>query len=141
MRANTQVKGDRSDIATFLSCYDSEPRVAAYLGYRDVAEYRKCIFSFHVIEYFNVYFKHCTGRTGKVALELIRDLPNLESLLPNTLAEAVTKYTVPSKATSAEQRKLEDGTNVNYPMATILYRLAHTLKTPPSYTDAELSQR
>lgn len=103
MRANTQVKGGRSDIATFLSCYDPEPGVAAYLGYRDVAEYRKCIFSFHVIDYFDIYFKHCIGRSGKVALELIRDFPNLESLLSNTLSGAVTQYAVLSKATSAEQ--------------------------------------
>lgn len=91
--------------------------------------------------YIIIYFKHCTSRSGKVAVELIRDLPNLESLLPNTLSEAETQYTVPSKATSAEQQKLEDETNVNYLMATILYRTAHTFKTPPSYTDAELSQR
>ena len=50
-------------------------------------------------------------------------------------------YIAPSKATSAEQQKLEVETNLNYLMATILYRLAHTLKTPPSYTDAQLSQR
>ena len=102
---------------------------------------RKCVFIFHVIEYFNVYFENCSGRSGKIALELIRDLPNLESKFPRTVSEAVTKYTASATATATDQRKLEDDTNMKYLMATILYRLAHHLNAPPSFTDAEISQR
>lgn len=105
-----------------------------------MTEFRKCLFSFHVIDYFNVYSKHCPGRSGKVALKLIRDLPNPEALFLHTLSEAIEIYTISSKATSTEQQKLDDETNTNYLMATILYRLFTTLQTPPSYTNAELSQ-
>ena len=103
MRSNTSVKGDRLDITSFLSCYDSEPKVAAYLGYRDMAEFRKYLFSFHVVDFFNVYSAYCSGRSGKVALELIRDLLNPEALFPYIRLEAVEIYTGLSKATSTEQ--------------------------------------
>ena len=141
MRPNTSVKGDRLDITSFLSCYDSEPKVAAYLGYRDMVEFRKCLFSFHVVEFFNIYSAYCSGRSGKVALELIRDLLNPEAQFPHTLLKAVEIYTVLSKATSIEQQKLEGKTNINYLMATILYRLSATLQTPPVCTNAQLAQR
>ena len=99
IQSKPSVKGDRSDIPSFLSCHDSEPKVAAYLGYQDMAEFRKCLFSFHVIEFFNVYAKHCSGRSAKVALELIRDLPNPEALFRPS---PITKRLNPKVATSRE---------------------------------------
>ena len=141
MKANTSTKGDRSAISSFLSCYDSEPKVAAYLGYRDLADFRKCQMSFHVIDYFNVYAKHCSGRNARVALELLRDIYNIESQLPQDLSEVIKTYTAPPTATAIDQQKLEVDTNLNYLMAALLYRLAETLKSSPSYTDAELAQR
>lgn len=75
---NTHSKGDRFDVATFLSCHTSEPEVAAYLNYNDLGECRKCVFSFYVLDYFNVYMKYCSGRSAKVSLELLRDVKDIQ---------------------------------------------------------------
>lgn len=124
MRPNAMRPGDRSDITSFVICYDSEPKVAAYLGYDDLGEFWKCQMSFHVIDYFNVYAKHCSGQSAKVALELIRDMPNIASTLPQHLSQAVKLYTAAPTATAPKQQKSDTETNIRYLMATLLYRLA-----------------
>lgn len=48
MKANMSIKNDRFAINSFLSYYGLESKVVAYLGYRDLAESRKCQMSFHV---------------------------------------------------------------------------------------------
>ena len=142
MIPNAFKPGDPSFVASFVSLYDAEPENAAYLGYQDLGEYRKFQMSFHVIEYFQVYTKHCSSTSARVALELIRDVPNIQSQLPQDLSEAVKAYTAPTTSTDVKVQKFEAVTNLSYLMATLLYRLAETIQSSPSsYTDAEVARR
>ena len=138
---NTYSKGDRSDIASFLSCHDSEPKVSAYLGYNDLGEFWKCLFSFYVLDYFNLYIKFCPSRSAKVALELLRDVEDIQEDLPERLEDAVEEYTAPSTVTGTNQRKFEVENNLNYLMATLLYRLTQILRSRPALNSIEMTQR
>ena len=116
--------------------------IASYLGYEDLGKFRRLQFSFPVLEIFQVYFTHCSGaKSSKIPLELLRDLPDLERKLPEDLDEAVHKYTALPESSDPGSKKIETATNLNYLMATLLYRLAGRLESPRDYTAAEIDTR
>lgn len=116
--------------------------IASYLGYEDLGKFRQLQFSFHVLDFFQVYSTHCAGtKSAKIPLELLRDLPDLETKLPEDLEEAVQKYTAPPESSNPGSKKIEIATNLNYLMATLLYRLAERLESPRTYTAAEIDTR
>ena len=119
------------------------PRIWGIVTWKNsnLEEFRKCEFSFYVIDYFNVYAQHCRARSAKVALELLRDVPNIQAQLPENLDDAVKTYAAAPTVFAPEPKKIEGETNLNYLMATLLFRLAATLKSPPQYTTTELSAR
>ena len=88
---NTAQKGDPSDVKSFLDVHVSEPKCAAYVGYKDVAEYRKLLLSHLFFPYYLFYAQHFASKTGsksaKVALELLRDLREPDTDFPAKLPD------------------------------------------------------
>lgn len=136
MDANTDAKGDPADVKSFLDVHASEPRCAAYLGYKDLAEFRKFLVSHHFLTFYLFYVDNVASkmasRSSKVALEILRDLRDTDINFPADLNHAIAKYPIVSVAKGkhasrddqerAKQKQNEK--NANYILATILYRAA-----------------
>ncbi|KAL8976770.1 MAG: hypothetical protein Q9205_007295 [Flavoplaca limonia] len=143
-KANEYKPGRPDKLFTFLSTFLTEPICAAYLGYNNNGEFRKFLFSFHVLEFYNVWHKYCRGeKTITVALELIRDLRDREpeERFPADFATLTSKYG-PSAALSNPQadRKFQEQERENrshYMMATLIFRLTERLQSPLSVAPAD----
>ena len=113
-------------------CYKSEPKCAAYLGYTDVGEFRKFEFSFLVLEFYNTWGKHCSGKSSNVPLELVRDLQNPDVDFPEDPLDAARKYgpdvALKNPTATVAHRNTERDNNANYLMASLIYRLAQRLE-------------
>ena len=131
LEANEDNHGRRDKVSSFLVCYRSEPKCAAYLGYTDLGEFRKFEFSFIVLEYFNIWGRYCTGKSSTVPRELVRDIQNPDEGFPQDTLEAARRYGPdaplknPTATPALQQRERE--TNANYLMATLIYRLAQQM--------------
>ncbi|KAL8836085.1 MAG: hypothetical protein Q9176_006543 [Flavoplaca citrina] len=143
-KANEYKPGRPDKLSSFLSTFLTEPTCAAYLGYNNIGEFRKFLFSFHVLEFYNVWHKYCRGeKTITVALELIRDLRDREpeERFPADFATLTSKYG-PSAALSNPQadRKFQEQERENrshYMMATLIFRLTERLQSPLSVAAAD----
>lgn len=85
--------------------------------------------------------KYCPSRSAKVALELLRDVEDIQEQLPERLEDAVKEYTAPPTVSGPQQRKFQVENSLNYLMATLLYRLTQMLRSRPAFDSTELSQR
>ncbi|KAL8841352.1 MAG: hypothetical protein Q9170_000983 [Blastenia crenularia] len=144
---NEDSAGQKDRVKSFLSCFNSEPKCAAYLGFADLGEWRKFEFSFHVLEYYLVWGKYCIGKPAIIALELIRDLVHDPAeCFPADLQDAVKKYgpevALSNPEAAARLQAMERESNTHYLMATIIYRLTEYLEAySPKMTIEELQQR
>ena len=95
---NTDAKDDSSDVKSFLDAHVSEPKTAAYVGYQDLAEYRKFLISHCFIPYHLAYAQDFAVKSGskspKTALELLRDLRQPDIDFPADFQIALDKYPV-----------------------------------------------
>ncbi|KAL8646788.1 MAG: hypothetical protein Q9210_005932 [Variospora velana] len=146
--ANEYAAGRPDDLSSFLSTYKTEPTCVRYLGYEYVGDLRKLQLSFYVLEFFNVWSRYCTGaKSSTTALELIRDLRDRdpETRFPADLTVLVDQYgpTVALKNPQANEKfqEQERESNLNYLMATLVFRLAERLEqfliTPSAQEQAE----
>lgn len=109
----------------FISCFNSEPKCAAYLGFTDLGGFRRFEFSFHVLEFYMVWGKHCQGRPTIVPLGLIRDLlDDPAECFPANLEKAIEKYgpeaPLRDPKAVAKLQAMELGTNTHHSMATVI---------------------
>lgn len=129
---NEDTHGTSDKLNSFLKCHMSEPKCAAYLGFTDLGEFRKFEFSYIVLEVFNIWSKHCDGKSSVVPLELIRDLQNPDENFPEDLAVAVEKYgrhaELKNPTATAAYQLVERDNNANYLKATLIYRLTSRIE-------------
>lgn len=119
---------------TFISVYDSEPKLGAYLGYTDVAKLREFALSYVVTEVYVVYHRHCQeARLSRTALELLRDVREKDEDFPAEFGEAVKKYATNIPLSKDRQKakiqRGENSKNASYLLATLIYRLAHRINS------------
>lgn len=113
-------------------CHKSEPKCAAYLGYTDVGEFRKFEFSFLVLDFYNTWGKHCSGKSSIVPLELVRDLQTPDQDFPEDPIDAAEKFgpdvALKNPSATIAHRNTERDNNANYLMASLIYWLAQRLE-------------
>ncbi|KAI9892170.1 MAG: hypothetical protein M1814_001628 [Vezdaea aestivalis] len=66
--------GNPADLTTFVSCFENEAILAAYLGFHDIGTLRKFYFSEQQVEVYLLYatyLKRCASR--KTALQIVKD--------------------------------------------------------------------
>ncbi len=114
-----------TDINTHFKHYKNEPKIAAYLGYTDVMEFRKFRFSAIVLEWYLCYHKYCQARSIKIPLALLRDLPDLPSAFPKSTKDLLNYYPIVEPETR-DNRK-DNTQNRDYIYAGILYNLANLI--------------
>lgn len=131
-KPNTDTKGDPSNTKSFLAAFKTEPKCAAYLGYTDIAEYRKFQLSDVLIESYLLYEKHCTGVSSKVALELLSDERTKRSL--GDPSQTLADHPLDQRG---KDKKNENERNVNYVLASIILNLTENIKKGPPKRTAE----
>lgn len=147
-KANEYAAGRPDDLSSFLSTYKTETTCIRYLGYECVGDFRKLQLSFYVLEYFNVWSRYCTGaKSSATALELIRDVSDREpeARFPADLTVLVDRYgpaaALKNPQAAEKLQEQERESNLNYLMATLVFRLAERLQEPMTLPAQEQEQR
>ena len=113
------------NLDTHAKFFKNEPKTAPYLGYSDVAEYRKFRFSNVVLEWYIPYHQNCQQRSVKTPLALLRNLPDLSDAFPADLGQLLSKYPIADQDDRANRRQNNDSRDYLY--AAILFRLAEAI--------------
>ena len=117
---------------TWPNFWRIEPKVAAYLGYHDLGEFRKFRFSTPVLKWYMVFHRFCRKRLFKNALKQLRDMENLNEAFPVQPEHLLEKYPVISLETRDNKEMNNDFRDYIY--AGLIYRLTceiESLSTPP----------
>lgn len=115
--------------------FKNEPKTAAYLGYTDIAEFRKFRFSGPVVEAFLLFQEHCQNRTPRTPLRMIECSSNCEDNFPADPNAMLAKY-LPDADANPRSHAFRDSI-----YATVIYRLAETIEAMPSMSVQELTDR
>ena len=110
---NKKIKNEEPIIYANNNFWKNKSKAAAYLGYNDLADFRKFNFHYVVLEWYFVFMEHCQKLRPKVPLQLIKNVINVNEFFPKDTDALTTKYPV-------EKRYK---TNLDYIYATVIFRL------------------
>lgn len=111
---------------TYAKFYKNELMTAAYLGYSDVGIFRAFRFQPVVLLWFLLYHEACQNRMATVALQLIRDIEDLETTFPKDIDALLKMYPIVAGTTREAQRA--SNSNRDYIYAAVLLHLAQDSK-------------
>ena len=123
--ANTDTKGDPANPKSFIEAWKSEPKLAAYTGYHDLADLRKFQLSDIFVNIYLQYRKHVPSVSAKVALELLTDERTRGQV--SDLNEALKTYPL-TENQKERSAKSQNTKNQGYVLAAILHALASTIE-------------
>lgn len=120
----------------FVCCLDynyAECMSAGYLGYADVADFRKFRFHWVVLTWFLVYAPTCQGTRAENAMSLIKEIEESAKDFPEDIGELKKKY-----PTTEDIEKVTRQRNVEYIYAAVLLYLANAIEcmTPEQLTNS-----
>ena len=113
----------------------NETKTAAYLGYGDVAEFRRFKLCPVVLAWYIQFHENCQGLVVRGALQLIRDIENPDVAFPREKEKWDTMYPI-SEDPSRETRKRNNDNRI-YRYAIILFRLCQDLERKDLYEDLD----
>lgn len=114
--------------------WNNEPKVAAYLGYNNVAAFRKFRFSFPILEAYEFFAQYCSHGSSIAALDILGSENDLEKFHGGNL-EAILQAFPPPEKSSKISKKLfnqQDRIAKDRLLACLLYKVV-------TYTEAELT--
>lgn len=97
------IKMTNEETSTHFKQFKHEPKPAACLGYKDVADFRKLRFHPTVLKWYLIYHQNYQQRSVKIRLGLLRDLPNLEKMFPRLVKDLLKKYPMQEPETNANR--------------------------------------
>ena len=117
-RMGTEDKMIRNDTASYARFWKSEPKSAAYLGYKDIGVFRMFRFHHVVLKWFLVFYENLQKANVKVPLSLLKDISDTNKYFPNNIPTLLTKY-----PTGDDLDKETVEMNKNYLYASVLMHL------------------
>lgn len=123
---------------SYAKFYKNERKTASYLGYTDVAEYRKFRFIAPVLDSYTVLHIWCQQRKAKVPLQLLRDLRDPEAVFGADHATLIQMYPVAAENGDRAAR-IQSNLNRDYIYAGVLYHLNAAIEVTSTMDSKELA--
>lgn len=120
-------KISRESSSTFATFAKNEPKVAAYLGYSDLCEFRKFRFCGPVLHWYTVFSKNINNRPSSYAFQLLCDLSAISDKFGSDAETLLQKYPIVPNTTNRVERQQNKG-NYDYIYAGIIFHLANDIE-------------
>jgi hypothetical protein len=126
-KVQIDTKLQHEDSGSYAKFFKNETKTAAYLGFVDLAEFRKFRFCTPVLEAYLVFHENCQNRTPKSAIQLLRDIGHIDGEFGTSLDTLLQKYPIIDETKDRGNRK-QNTKNRDNIYAGIIYHLTHKLE-------------